>query len=294
MNLPRFRESQGLNRLRGLMGIPADVFGDFTKAVEVSERLTAKELREIEDRGLDVSLDQITFLGDGTLAYKDTRVIVYIRDHHAFRNQPLTPPKFHFFFCSTLERMKSNNRFNKYVVATELSGFFKINVFTQGIGEEQRVPLKVCICCLKELPFEGFSGLKQQARTDYVDTFKPRVFFEKFPKKHNFVQKPKHTDKTARKNIYPDNWSDISRNFRKRNNWTCMNQSCNRLLDGKYTQYLHVHHLDGDRSNNLDYNLKALCLECHTNEPMHNHLKSSFQYKQFIQLVRSGVISKGS
>jgi hypothetical protein len=43
--------------------------------------LTALELERLTSQdGLDISLDDLKVLEDGTLAYKDSRVLLYIRD----------------------------------------------------------------------------------------------------------------------------------------------------------------------------------------------------------------------
>lgn len=35
---------------------------------------------------------------------------------------------------------------------------------------------------------------------------------------------------------------------------------------------LHAHHIDGNKQNNYDHNLKALCIDCHRKEHLHDHL----------------------
>lgn len=60
---------------------------------------------------------------------------------------------------------------------------------------------------------------------------------------------------------YPDNWPEISARIRKNAGEKC--ERCRHPHDptGGYT--LTVHHLDGDKSNNADWNLAALCQRCH-------------------------------
>jgi hypothetical protein len=62
------------------MGVPKNVYGDLY--VELAPgRLTLTELTELSSAaGLDVSLDEIVVLPDGTLSYKGQRIVVYIRD----------------------------------------------------------------------------------------------------------------------------------------------------------------------------------------------------------------------
>ena len=44
------------------------------------DRLTFAELEQLATDGKDVSIDEVVVLEDGTLSYKDSRVLVYIRD----------------------------------------------------------------------------------------------------------------------------------------------------------------------------------------------------------------------
>jgi hypothetical protein len=271
------------------MGISHNSFGNFKPEIQIEGRLTLEELKAIESGvGIEVDLGDLTFLQDGTLALKDRRVLLYIRDVHNLRNKSIEDsfPKYHFYNCSALQRMQSMNRFHsKYKVAAEMTGVFEMNVFTDNRPNNQKVPLRVCICCLKELPFPDFDTLSGQPRKDYIAEFKPRHFFECFPKRHNFAIIPKKSEMTSPLNAYPANWEQISKGVKDRAGWRCMNPSCNRLLDGIYRKYLHVHHKNGDRSDISIGNLISLCIDCHCKEPMHSHLRSSPDYNKYKVLV---------
>ena len=45
--------------------------------------------------------------------------------------------------------------------------------------------------------------------------------------------------------------------------------------------YLHVHHKNGMKNENFDYNLQVLCLGCDTDQPQHGHLKKLEEYREF-------------
>jgi hypothetical protein len=77
MRLPDFTADPGLIALRRLMG--ADAPGSFSPSYR-PDKLTLAELEQLATRGKDVSIDDVVVLEDGTLSYKDSRVIVYIRD----------------------------------------------------------------------------------------------------------------------------------------------------------------------------------------------------------------------
>ena len=39
---------------------------------------------------------------------------------------------------------------------------------------------------------------------------------------------------------------------------------------------LHTHHANGRKSDNISSNLKVLCVECHSKQPSHEHIRSRF------------------
>jgi hypothetical protein len=80
MKLTDFRHFEPLNSLKEKMGIPRDSFGSLTVMIEAG-RLSELELEKLTSQdGLEISLDDLRVLDDGTLAYKNSRVLLYIRD----------------------------------------------------------------------------------------------------------------------------------------------------------------------------------------------------------------------
>jgi len=78
MKLPDFYKSAPLNDLRERMGIPKNVFGTLNVAISAA-RLTPDELNRLyEGDGLEVGFDEVNVHADGTLIYKNARVLLYI------------------------------------------------------------------------------------------------------------------------------------------------------------------------------------------------------------------------
>jgi hypothetical protein len=277
MRLPDFTGDAGLIALRRSMG--AEAPGSFSPSYR-PDQLTLTELQQLATEGKDVSIDDVVMIEDGTLIYKGSRVLIYIRDVSQFQHWI---PRFHIADCETLEQMKQKNAFDRYVVATRDDGSFVVNMIGKG-GQVTRETkqLNVCQNCLNKLGFDGFSRhLSRQRRRMIVSEFTIRRFFEKFPKSLLSVH-PTGAAETAPVNNYPADFEIISERLRTRRGWTC--ESCDRsfaaLSDRKF---LHVHHKNGMKNNSSDQNLRVLCLGCHAQEPLHAHMKRLPEYRDFVR-----------
>jgi hypothetical protein len=289
MKLPDFFRSDLLNELKTRMGRAPNVYGSFSAD---PARLTAEERVLLESgKGIEVSFDQLTVLADKTLSYKDGRVLLYIRDVHAYGGRRDDwYPRYHLSHCKKLEEMTSAGRFERYVIASETSGEFLLNMIVKGSRRSERKRIPVCQICLENLSFDGFS-LKQDrhSRRNYVSAFTPAKFFAVYPRSLH-SKKPTYTSTNAPLDDYTDDFPKISRLFREQAGWRC--SKCRKSFSlPRMRQYLHVHHKNGDRRNNSSGNLVALCIVCHAEEPMHQHLKRDPRYAALRQEVVTGTIS---
>jgi 5-methylcytosine-specific restriction endonuclease McrA len=267
-----------MNELKSRMGIPRDVYGSIDISVS-SGGLTQRELERIVSSGIDIPEKSLKVLDDGTLAYKDTRVILYIRDVAHYGGNT-SDPKYHLGNCATLQNMRQGDRFERYVVSTRLDGYFLINLIKGNEARRKDAKLLVCQNCLSLLKFSGFNyGWSKTRKTQFVSAFSIREFFEKYPMSlHGKL--PKYNSITAPENVYTKNFDDISKRLRDENNWTC--QECGINLSSS-KRYLHVHHVDGQKSNNERSNLRVLCIGCHSKKYNHAHINSLPEYREFTE-----------
>jgi len=71
--------------------------------------------------------------------------------------------------------------------------------------------------------------------------------------------------------------------YRETRNFTC--ESCNLNLKQALC-LLHVHHINGVKTNNRSSNLKALCIECHSQQPDHQRSTISDENAQRLAKLR--------
>ncbi len=279
MKLPDFRNFEPLNRLRVAMG--ATELGNFAPSYS-PDLLTIEEIDRLSKSGIEIPLDEVRTLQDGTLAYKDSRVLLYIRDVYQYKSGEEKLPRFHVSNCRRLDEMRSEGRIGRYVVATRDDGQFGLNIGAKGSGRLQPATRRLAVCqyCLGKLKFDGFDyTLPSNRKTAIVGKFTIGRFFELYPKSLHTVV-PKHTAATAPKNEYTDDFRRISEALRREKNWLC--DKCGRNFGSPNARrFLQVHHKDGQRNDNARSNLAVLCLGCHAEQPMHSHIKALPDYAEF-------------
>lgn len=82
---------------------------------------------------------------------------------------------------------------------------------------------------------------------------------------------------------YTRDWEEVSYKFRLARDFEC--QGCYaRLADHQHL--LHVHHISGDKGDNSESNLQALCLLCHAEEHHHMRERVSDEDRAKIEALR--------
>src|SRR5258708_22055176 len=153
MKLPDFDVDAELNALRMAMGAK---LRDYSAAPS-SDVLTIEEIERLAGEGIEIPLDDVRVLNDGTHVYKGRRVIVYMRDVAEYGAR-VSMPKYHLAMCGTLQKMIEEGRYKKrYVVATRDDGKFSIQKIRGETSIKTDEALDVCQQCLDELKYKLFS-----------------------------------------------------------------------------------------------------------------------------------------
>jgi hypothetical protein len=278
-SLPSFLNDDFLNSLRTQMGAR---LSDNFKAEEPVRVIELPEVRrQLLGDGVDVDPNEVTVLPDGTFAYRNLRVLVYIRDVASYGDRQ-SQPRYHLYNCATLEKMRAANRWRRYVVANRDDGLFQVNIIDGNVPKAKSLRLDVCQNCLAALAWNGFSfALAPADRSRRVSGFALPEFFQRFPRDLHLTT-PDQSSDTADINTYPHNWHEISEERKRLSGYRCA--ECSLQLTLRQSRFLHVHHLNGQKHDCSADNLQVLCVRCHANEPLHGHLKGSPDYREFVAL----------
>lgn len=191
MNLPKFADDSSFANLRERMG--ARPSGRFSSTVlplplPAGEVVTEEELSRLAREGMEVTYGAVRVLEDGTLAFKNRRVFLYIRviggGHVDDLEEPWgskrrevrtedREPRFHVAHCRTLESMRQKGRGGRYVVAVRDDGRFDL---VAGGTLESR-SLRVCKNCLEKIDWKDFSICRDHDRDARVAAFSIAEFF---------------------------------------------------------------------------------------------------------------------
>tara|TARA_Y100000741_G_scaffold362968_1_gene350153 strand:+ start:5669 stop:6568 length:900 start_codon:yes stop_codon:yes gene_type:complete len=233
--------------------------------------------------GLEVkSLDDVTYDDEGYLIAHGERIVLYIKDSKNDIDDLRHNPKgdnvvrYHIHGrCRTLERMKAQGRYNRYVLKSKPDGLFTVDGIhggrknrygrviygTGSIITEPDVALGICKDCLNEVGI----GHEKKAQ-EWRDTFDVEEFFKTLNPLNPI--KPKWTETTfpKKEKRYDEQFKRRAKKLKKESDYKCSKCGVDLNESLATRRLLHCHHQDGnDRWHNYD-NLEILCVSCHAEE----------------------------
>lgn len=267
----------------------SDIFSDIRDNMNIDNKLIVDknfgkfsfntDWETIEISGITITpLDKNFSIKNNELFYKNTKVLLYIRDQ-AMYGQPedalknyKSAYKFHLSWCQTLQTMFNSGKYEKYVVSTRQDDVLLV----RAIGSNNKVyeseqKLHVCRYCLSTLNYKGYRYATKAQKDKIYNEFSLKEFFNVQNSDYSFHDMPKHDEYSAKTNIYPDNWEHVSELHRKLCHYRCERCGKNCSHDHKL---LHVHHINGNKQDLRQTNLIALCRECHIQE--HPHMRNLY------------------
>lgn len=267
----------------------SDIFSDIRDNMNIDNKLIVDknfgkfsfntDWETIEISGITITpLDKNFSIKNNELFYKNTKVLLYIRDQ-AMYGQPedalknyKSAYKFHLSWCQTLQTMFNSGKYEKYVVSTRQDDVLLV----RAIGSNNKVyeseqKLHVCRYCLSTLNYKGYRYATKSQKDKIYNEFSLKEFFNVQNSDYSFHDMPKHDEYSAKTNIYPDNWEHVSELHRKLCHYRC--ERCGKDCSHDH-KLLHVHHINGNKQDLHQTNLIALCRECHIQE--HPHMRNLY------------------
>jgi hypothetical protein len=247
--MKRYGYLSGIAKITNQMAAPVE---------EDATRLNLGTAVEIRHGEYQVAKD-VTIIVDGK------RTFIYICNPSNYmgklNNKEIASlPKFHFTECSTISKMASIGRADRYVRPIIPDGSFRLLLIDGHKKETFDSQLYPCGYCLKTL----FPEVHFSRRS----SFTVEQFFKKFPLNcaDEFITSRKSVLQ-ANHNTYSDNFKVLSAELRSK-------RECHGCFEKFEPKDLDTHHLNGDASDNSTLNLKVLCVHCHINEPNHAHYRN--------------------
>lgn len=281
MKLINFNDFLAFKRIREKMGIPKDYKPSFESSEAILREI---KFKEIKTKGLDISIDELYVAEDKTLEHKDfpgQKMLVYIRDfmgdYIKDEKDMASFPKFHISWCSTLDKMHKSQKYDRYVVSQRNDGIFLLNKTSNGKVVKSDIELELLVCknCLRTLGYKHY-GASPSISENVFNNFTVKEFLDEY--NTNIYLEPTHTSNSQPLNEYSKDWNTISYTYKQSKRFIC--QDCGKDCS-KNTNELHVHHIDGVKSNNKASNLEVVCVKCHSKKPMHGHMLANPNFQKY-------------
>lgn len=210
----------------------------------------------------DVTVDDlrngtIEFSSDGIFVKcsdgVERQVFLYKKDYHL---QQYGLPKFHICKCSVIDEFVNSGGFGQHYVRANAEPVPVIDLDEVDYNQRDKTVTGLQLCKLCKRIIAGYGNINS---TEFVEMLKA-------------ANKGQQVNEDLERDIfgYTRDWESISKRYREQHKYTCEN--CGIKIEDDYDkQYVHVHHINGDKLINDESNLKCLCLYCHAHVDNHHY-----------------------
>ena len=244
--------------------------------IPIVEKFTRKEL----DENVVISNEGIFYRDNKGKLHKGFLYIEkYNQELAKIKNWKNTLPTFHILNCRTLNYQRGRKNFDGHYVFSQKAQFMK------DIDD-----------IIKDL---NLCGNCRNSQNKILEIIKSTEYVEKFIKNPEIEGNFSSDDLPLNINLdefgYTEDWDSASKEYRSKMKYTC--EECGINLNKNYSDsyFLETHHLNGNKTDNNESNLKCLCILCHSNS--NDYHKKNYEsgrnkkkLNDFIMLFRNELI----
>lgn len=235
---------------------------------------------DLEKTGSDLTkmlFDRIKEIKKGDLlSVEGFKCCAYIKKLKK-ENYEKGPPRYHLFRCDKIDEMITKEKYYRFVLTTRTDGLFPIIIQTNkhGAAEHKEEALEFCGYCKK---FAKTTDIYSNS-LDKNNKFSLELFF-KDNRSRLPPFKPEELEVATRR--YAENHKQVAKRYKEACNYRC--QICGLDLTNN-GRWLHLHHINGEGTDNRHVNLRVLCLCCHAEQYNHSHMKSDPRWQEGFPIV---------
>lgn len=172
------------------------------------------------------------------------QVFMYKRDYHL---QRFGKPRYHICQCETIQDFMNSGSFKQHY---RYANTEKVPVMDMDNYNEDTVVdnLPLCHYCADIMGNDYYKGMSVE---QFVAILKAAGEADAEEKEVDIFG-------------YVRNWESISLAYRTKHEFKC--EQCGYQAETELAKrFIQVHHIDGDKLNNRESNLRCLCIQCHAN-----------------------------
>ena len=227
----------------------------------------------LKSSSIEIKLDDVTADLNGLLEINGRKICIYIRDQKQSVNRysKTSDYRYHLCECKTIQSMRDHGRIHRYLATKQDTGYFLVFDTSSGQPHQCNVKMELCKHCV-EILIE---------KMKYKNPFNLHDYFQ-----NNDSDTPKdirYAEEVTEIQTYTPDFDDIAREYKAAVNYRC--SLCN-VDCSSNKSLIHLHHKDGNVINNSRENLLVLCIDCHSQQIRHAHMKRNPNYQDQISSVK--------